>query len=197
MKTKYLKIFFVITLSVSLYGCSSSDEDISKLNNGGSSGSSSSISGSYNIDSITSNVTVDLNNDGFTSTDLFSEIDPDFFSTTAPDLEIKPVVYNNHVENIMSFYLPHPTVTVTTPNKQGSVKFSRNGLGYIFQFDSKTQTISTENNNTAPDPEVYGNMLSVKVISKGKIQAVFKKYYYDFKTVKWIALTITCIYTKI
>ena len=194
MKTNYLKVFFATTLLISLCSCSS-DDTRSKRNNGVS-GSSSSISGSYNLDSITSDVSVDLNNDGFTSTDLLTEIDPEFFSASSLDLEIKPVVYNNHLENIMSFYLPHPNVTITTPNKPGSVKFSRNGIGYVFAFDNKTQIISPENSNTAPDPDVNGDMISVEVISKGKIQAVFKKYYYDFKSVKWIALTITCIYTK-
>jgi len=194
MKTNYLKTFLAATLFISLCSCSS-DDTKSKGNNG-IGGYSSSISGSYNLESIISNVSVDLNNDGFTSTDLFNEIDPEFFSSTSLDLEIKPIVFNNHLENIMSFYLPHPNVIITTPGKPGSVKFSRNGLGYVFDFDNTTQTISPENTNTAPDPEVAGDMVSVKVISKGKIQAVFKKYYYDFKSVKWIALTITCIYKK-
>jgi len=194
MKTNYLKLLFTTAMVISLCSCSS-DDTRTKRNNGVS-GSSSSIIGSYNLESITSDISVDLNNDGFDSTDLFNEIDPSFFSSTSLDLEIKPVVYNNHLENIMSFYLPHPSVTITTPNKPGSVKFSRNGLGYVFAFDNKTQIISPESTNTTPDPEIAGNMISVKVISKGKIQGVFKKYYYDFKTAKWIALTITCIYLK-
>ncbi len=197
MNTTLLKVLSAAVFFISLSGCSNGDDGSGSKRNNGIGGPSSSLGGSYNITSMVANMFVDLNNDGVMSDDLFTEIDPAFFDPENPELIIKPVLYNNQLEEMMSFYLPHSTVTVASPNNPGSVKFSRNGIGYIYQFDNNTQSISIENNNTSTDPSVYGNMENITVISQNRLKAVFTKYFYDFASVKWQLLTITCIYTKI
>lgn len=194
MKTTLLKISFITALFISLSGCSSSDDTAGSGRNNGSS-SSSSLAGSYNLIAMTSDMEVDLNNDGNISNDMFLEVDASFFDTSS-ELVIKPVIYNNNLEEIMSFSLPHSNVVVSTPDNPGSVSFTKSGLGYIFQFNKTSQTITLENNDPNRDPAVYGAMESVKLLSPGKLQAVFKKYFYDFAAKKWQMLTLTCVYIK-
>lgn len=192
MKASLLKVLLAIAFFSSIYGCSSSEED---RGNKPSTSSSSSIGGSYNLVSMTSNIEVDLNDDGIVSTDLLTEIDPAFFNSGAPELEIKPTIVNNQLMPMMSFYLPFPKLNFTTPGKpHGAVSYVRSGLGYYYQFDNATQTI-TINNNASNG--VYGNVDNVQVAGKNTLKAVFNKNYYDFATAKWITLKITCIYKKI
>lgn len=197
MNTTLLKVLSATVCIISLYSCSNGDDGTGSKRNNGIGSSSSSLGGSYNITSIESNIYVDLNNDGITSTDLFNEIDPSYFDSANPELIIKPVLYNNQLKEMMSFYLPHSTVTVPSQNNPGSVKFSRNGVGYIYQFDKNTQAISIEDSGTATDPSVYGHMENITVLGPNMLQAVFTKYFYDFSTTQWQILTITCIYTKL
>ncbi|MCO6148580.1 hypothetical protein [Flavobacterium sp. NRK1] len=194
MKASLLKALFITFFFASLSSCSNGIDSDGKNPNGN--GTSSSLSGSYNIISMMSDLSVDLNNDGYSSNNLMEEIDPAVFDSSLPELEIKPVVYNNQIEDLMSFYLPHSTVTVSTPNKPGSAKFTRNGLGYVYKFDKNTQTVSIEDNDVNQDPAIYGHMESVTVIGNNKLKAVFTKYYYDFSSTQWRLLTITCIYIK-
>jgi hypothetical protein len=193
LKTLLLTVFFV-----SAYSCGTSEDGSEGIGKGGNGGSSSTLGGKYNIISMVSDISVDLNNDGVSSTNLFTEIDPAVFSTEIPELEIKPVVINNQLENMMSFYLPHSNVTATTPNTPGSVKFTKTGLGYIYEFDDSTQIISVEDNTpTGGQPGVYGHMETIQVVGTNQLKAVFTKYYYDFSVPGWKLLTITCTYIKI
>lgn len=196
MKASLLKALLITFCFAPLCSCSNGTESGNDALNGKPT-SSSSLSGSYNIISMVSDISVDLNNDGFASTDLFNEIDAAVFDISIPELEIKPVLYNNELENLMSFYLPHSTVTTSTPTNPGSVKFSRNGLGYIYEFDKNTQKITIEDNDLNQDPAVYGHMESINIIGYNQLEAIFTKYYYDFSTKSWKLLTITCLYIKI
>lgn len=192
--TALLRPLFLVLLFSMLTGCNSSDDSTSgAINTGGS--STSSIAGSYNMVSMNSDIAVDLNNDGIQSTNLFDEIDASFFSSTNPELEIKAVFINNQLKDMVNFYLPHPTVTVNTPTKPGTVNFTRGGLGYTLSFNSSNQAIQINKDNTPPSS--LGDVTSVEVVSKNILKAVFKKYYYDFLTSEWKLLTITCIYNKI
>jgi hypothetical protein len=193
LKTLLLTVFFV-----SAYSCGTSEDDSNGLGDGGNGGSSSTLGGKYNIISMVSDISVDLNNDSISSTDLLTEIDPAVFSTSIPELEIQPVVINNQVENMMSFYLPHSNVSAVTPTNPDGINFTKTGLGYIYEFDDSTQIISVEDNTpTGGQPGVYGHMETIEVIGNNQLKAVFTKYYYDFSVPGWKLLTITCIYTKI
>lgn len=196
MNSNLLKTLLVTVFFVSAYSCGTSEDGSEGLGSVGNGGGSSKLGGSYNIISMVSNISVDLNNDGVSSFDLLTEIDPEVFSTTIPELEIKPVVVNNQLEDMMSFYLPHSNITGATPTTPQGVKFTKTGLGYFYEFDDSTQTISVEN-NSGGQPAVNGHVETVTVIDGNKLQAVFTKYYYDFSVESWKLLTITCIYKKI
>jgi len=196
MKAKTLfKALLGTVFFISLTGCGSSGSDDSTGGNKGIGSSNSAIGGSYHIISMISDKGVDLNNDGLISTDLLNEIDPSFFDPNSPELVINPVIYNNQLEEMMNFYLPHPTVTVNTPGKLGGVKFTRNGLGYIYNIDENTQDINI--NKGGMGSTATGIMNSIKVTGKNTLQAILQKDYYDFSTAKWQLLTITVIYRKV
>lgn len=196
MKAKTLfKALLGTVFFISLTGCGSSGSDDSTGGNKGIGSSNSSIGGSYHIISMISDKVVDLNNDGLASADLMDEIDPSFFDPNSPELVINPVIYNNQLEEMMNFYLPHPSVTVNTPGQIGGVKFTRNGLGYIYNIDNSTQDINI--NKGGMGSTATGIMNSIKVTGKNTLQAVLQKDYYDFSTAKWQLLTITVIYRKV
>lgn len=192
MKASLLKVLFAITFFSSIYSCSSSEETEQKK----STASSSSIGGSYNIISMISDIAVDLNDDKILSTDLLTEIDPEYFKSEIPELEIKPTVVNNELIPMMSFYLPLPKLNFTTPGKpHGAVQYTRSGLGYAYEFNNDTQTITINNNSGSNG--IYGNINDVKVTGKNMLTAWFSKSYYDFATASWKTLKITCTYRKI
>lgn len=195
MKTiTLLRSLFTAAIFISLSSCGTSASDDST--GGKTVGSSSSvIGGSYHMISMTSDISVDLNNDGMISKDLLTEIDPSFFDPKNPELVIKPVIYNNQIEDLMSFYLPHANISTTNPNVTGGVSFSRNGLGYIYNIDTSTQVINVDKNEH--DSTSVGIMQNIEVAGKDMLKAVFTKSYYDFNSRKWLLLTITCVYKKI
>jgi hypothetical protein len=193
MKATLLKALFLAGFFISLTGCSK-DESVS-----GKSSSSSSLSGSYHLVSMTSNVSVDLNDDGILSTNLLLETDPGVFSPNKADLEIKPTVYNNELVQLMSFYLPHPTMSYTKPDKpEGVVDYTLKGIGYEYEFNSNTQQITINKDGELPGPVPDAGRLDTIVVNgTNKLEAVFTKNYYDFAIAHWRQLTITCEYTEI
>lgn len=194
MKTITLfRTLFTTAIFISLSSCGTSASDDSTGGSGVGS-SSSAIGGSYHIVSMTSDKSVDLNNDGDSSIDLLTEIDASFFDPDSPELVIQPVILNNQIEEVMNFYLPHSNVISNVPGS-GSVNFTRNGLGYVYNIDKDTQTINVDPN--AQTPTSYGTMESIVISGKNMLKAVFQKDYYDFSTTQWQLLTITCVYKKI
>lgn len=189
-----LRTLLVTVLFVSAYSCGTSEDGSEGLGVGGNGNSSSTLGGKYNIISMVSDVSVDLNNDGISSTDMLTEVDPEVFNTEIPELEIKPVVVNNQLQEMMSFYLPHSTITSNTPSTPGGVKFTKTGLGYIYEFDQSTQAISIHEDSPS---NVNGHIVEIKVLANNNLRAVFTKYYYDFNVPGWKLLTITCVYKKV
>lgn len=190
MKAILLKLLCVSAALAGLCGCGSDDGD-------GSSGSKGApeIAGKYTLVSMRSNISVDLNNDGVLSTNLLTEIGESDGSTQS-DLEIKPVFVDNKLVQLMSFYLPHPTLSFDDPQEpEGSVKYTPRGLGYEYEYNNATNEITVDNGNPGSVPS-SGQLDTVEVSGANQLQAVFEKYYYDFAINEWRLLTITCSYVR-
>lgn len=195
MNTTLLKVLFATVFFISITGCGSSEDGSEGLGSAGNGGSSSSnLGGSYNIISMIADISVDLNNDGVKSTDLLTEVDPAVFNTAMPELEIKPVLFNNQLEEMMSFYLPHSNISMISPSNPKGVKFTRSGLGYLYDYNKDTQSISVQ--NQGQNNSITGHMEDIRIVGNNKLQAIFTKSYYDFFVNDWVVLTITCVYTK-
>lgn len=190
MKASVLKLLFLSASFISLYGCGNDD--------GTSSGSKSTpeIAGKYVLVTMTSNISVDLNNDGLLSVNMLTEID-DNTPEGQTDLEIKPVFVDNELVQLMSFYLPHPTLTFDDPKQpEGVVKYTPKGLGYEYEYNNDTNVITVDNGNNTGNVPSSGQLETVSVISGNQLIATFEKYYYDFAINEWRLLTITCRYTR-
>jgi hypothetical protein len=186
MKTSLLKLFFAALFLTGFTSCSKDD---------GADGDTSELAGEYIIVSMTSNIPVDLNNDGIASTNLMDELGAAIANAESPDLEIKPVLLDNELVQVMSFNLPHPNVDLSQPDMP-TVEYSVEGMGYQYKYDKSTNKITVEgagNNGPVPAP---GRLETIEVTEEGDLDAVITKYYYDFATGKWIQLTITCEYEQ-
>ena len=186
MKAPLLKIFLAALFITGFTSCSNDD---------GAAEDTSELAGEYTIVSMTSNIPVDLNNDGIASTNLMDELGEAIANAESPDLEIKPVLLDNELVQVMSFNLPHPTIDLSQPNMP-TVEYSTKGMGYQYEYDKRTNEITVEGaGNTGPVP-VPGRLDTIEVTEEGDLDAVITKYYYDFATGKWIELTITCEYEQ-
>lgn len=191
MKASALKLLFLSASFIGLSGCGNDD-------GAGDSEGTPEIAGSYELVSMRSNISVDLNNDDILSKDMLSEIGEGTPSSSQQsDLEIKPVFVDNKLVQLMSFYLPHPTLTFEDPKKpEGTVKYTSKGLGYQYQYDNNTNDITVDlpqNQGTVPSS---GQLETITVIESNELEATFEKYYYDFSINNWRLLTITCRYNR-
>ena len=185
MKAPLLKLLFAALFLTGLTSCSKDD---------GADGNTPELAGEYTVVSMTSNIPVDLNNDGIASTNLMDELGAAIANAQSPDLEIKPVLLDNELVQVMSFYLPHPTIDFSQP--MPTVQYSLKGMGYQYEYNKRTNEITVEGaGNNGPVP-VPGRLETVEVTEDGNLDAVITKYYYDFATGKWIELTITCEYEQ-
>jgi|GEM_PF-5881311 len=186
MKAPLLQLIFTALVFTGLISCSK--EDSAEDN-------ASELAGEYALVSMTSDIAVDLNNDGIASTNLLDELGPGVLNTGSPGLEIKPVLLDNELVQVMSFFLPHPKVDFNLP--EPAVEYSIKGIGYQYEFNKQTNKITIDNGD---DPigtvTATGNLVNIEVAGEGALDAVIIKYYYDFATDTWILLTISCGYEQ-
>lgn len=186
MKLTLLRLFLATLFLTGFTSCSKDD---------GAEENSPELAGEYTIVSMTSNIPVDLNNDGIASTNLMDELGEAIANTNNPDLEIKPVLLDNKLVQVISFYLPHPTIDLSQPDMP-TVEYSVNGMGYQYQYDKRTNEIKVEGAGVSGPVPPPGRLETIEVTAEGALDAVITKYYYDFATDSWIQLTITCEYEQ-
>ena len=186
MKAPLLKLLFAALFLTGVTSCSKDD---------GADGNTPELAGEYTVVSMTSNIPVDLNNDGIASTNLMDELGAAIANAQSPDLEIKPVLLDNELVQVMSFYLPHPTIDLSQPNMP-TVQYSVKGMGYQYEYNRNTNQITVAGAGGSGPVPVPGRLETIEVTEDGDLDAVITKYYYDFATGKWIELTITCEYEQ-
>ena len=185
MKASLLKLSLAALFLAGFTSCSKED---------GAEESSTELAGEYTLVSMTSDVPVDLNNDGIASTNLMDELGG-AINGENPDLEITPVLLDNELVQVINFYLPHPTVDLSQPNMP-TVEYSIKGIGYQYEYNKETNKITVEGAGSSGPVPAPGQLETVEVTEEGDLGAVIIKYYYDFATGKWIELTITCEYEQ-
>lgn len=186
MKAPLLNIFLAALFITGFTSCSNDDS---------ASEDTSELAGEYTIVSMTSNIPVDLNNDGIASTNLMDELGEALANADTPALEIRPVLLDNELVQVMSFNLPHPNVDLSQPNTP-TVEYSMKGMGYEYEYDKRTNQIIVEGAGSAGPVPAPGRLETIEVTQEGDLDAVITKYYYDFATDSWIQLTITCEYEQ-
>lgn len=176
---KNLKLTLLLTVTISFFACENDDSESSL----------SLISGFYQIESMTSKDSVDLNGDGVKSTNLKTEIDH-YFNNQAHDLEIRPNHTNDTQFKLISIYFPEPNLSFEFPGSpEGYVEFAKNSVGYQYEFDNNEfQLMPSENE--------FIEVIGFELINDVSIQSTIRKSYYDFEIPDWRMLEIEISYTK-
>jgi hypothetical protein len=148
--------------------------------------------GRYKFVSMTSDVAVDLDNNGVTSTDMMSEI-PYYFNDYSTDLIIR-----NNLFNSADFYLPHCNVYFDYPSEpNGFTEFSNCGFSYEIKYRKNTGAIDIIiPENTEQYREEFGTPLSLERLGEYKLRATIHKQYYDYNSAAWKWLRVTAEYYR-
>ncbi len=190
MKTKiYLGISLLIAL---LSACTTNDEKSEQT---------LPIAGYYKVRSMTSNIAVDINDDGHASNNMLDEMS-DFFELSHRhyyDLEIKHNQYTQSKSKLIDFKLPHMNMYFEYPSTpQGFNTYTNSGPHYLFEYDYKKKVIHLNvpefSNQSGED---FGRADHVDVVNDDTINATVKKKYYDFRTAQWVELTLDIKYYKV
>jgi|GEM_PF-2162570 len=159
------------------------------------------IAGYYKVRDMTSDVSVDINDDGYASTNMMDEMS-DFFDISYRqyyDLEIKHNQYAGSSAKLMDFRLPHMNMYFEYPSApQGFNTFTNSGPVCLFEYDYKNSAIRLDvpelGNQSGED---FGRAEHVDVVNNENINATVIKKYYDFRTAQWVELTLNIKYYKV
>ena len=162
-----------------------------------------SIAGYYKVESMVSDIEVDLDNDGIVSTNVMREISQvDYNFSNPPYLEIRPTKYNDTRRQHIYIPFPDPRLTFAFPSSpNGLVTFLRNelnGRGYGYEYDENTKVIHIDRTNLKEEEEdLQGKLIDIKVIGKDRLELLVSDNQYDFRTARWVRLQLICTYAKV
>ena len=162
-----------------------------------------SFPGYYKVTKITSNLPVDLNNDGIKTIDLYSEISRPFSTLDGQQLSF----YNfesrsNYAEvkapnagKFIDFNFPHQYINYLNNDNPYLI-------GYINQFQVYSYNINKNSNITikGTNPEYtnqFGEIESLILEENGKLLVSIKKKVYDFVNRAWQIIKVSVEYSKI
>ncbi|SNR16747.1 hypothetical protein [Tenacibaculum jejuense] len=150
-----------------------------------------SFQGHYEISQMTSDTSVDLNEDGIASTNLLNEIVPYYFENTVYDLEIRPHNYTESDAKLILFSIPHQILLFDDPNDQNSsIDYCKKGFGTSYEFsDNKIQLENFSND--------FITIKNIEILSNDNIKTNIEKEYFDTETENWVKLSIEIVYQKI
>ncbi|MFH6971591.1 hypothetical protein [Flavobacterium petrolei] len=202
MKKLYLQIILFV-LTVLSFSCSKNEDEI-ELND---------FKGFYQISSITSNVKIDLNNDGLKTTDYLQEIKSNYISYNGEIInygynnelnynfaEAQPSEYNvNKNTQFLDIKFPIQRIDSVFQGNDNFVKmnmeYSKIGSSFIYKLSNNNVKIESDPFNQF---EYYNiNNFVINRINKEKFEIFFDFKVYDFTENKWIETKLTAKYIKI
>jgi hypothetical protein len=186
------KTYLGIGLLVALLSACTTNDDVTEQ--------TLPIAGYYKVRSMTSDVAVDINDDGYASNDMMDEMS-DFFELSHRhyyDLEIKHNQHTGSSAKLIDFRLPHMNMYFEYPSTpQGFNTYTNSGPHYLFDYDYKNKAIHLEVSEVSNQSgEDFGRVEQVDVVNDENINATVKKKYYDFSTAQWVELTLDIKYHK-
>ncbi|MGF1636852.1 MAG: hypothetical protein ACFCUU_07245 [Cyclobacteriaceae bacterium] len=160
-----------------------------------------SIAGLYTIESLVSEVEVAIGNNRITSRDLMEQIEG--FSYKTSFLVIRPNFTTDKNDNykLITIPIPHPNITIHEPNSTDSFVIftnnSLNGIGYTYEFNESTKTITLiRPANHQETEKEWGRLEEIHVVDDNTLKSIVTKKYYDFNSAEWKDLNITAIFKK-
>jgi hypothetical protein len=188
-------IFLLITLAA--MSCSTDNVDSPENN----------LSGYYEITSIQSDVSVDLNNDGEKSKDIFSEIASTYhtldgnpvsfydFSSHSSLLEVRPLKNTTNDAKLISFNLPAQEIDYLTNGTPYLMFYIQNIHLYRYEFIENSNTIKLIDSN--PDFNDNVNFNSLELTGNNDLKLKFTNLTFDFVELDWIETNMTAIFKKV
>lgn len=159
------------------------------------------ISGYYKVKSISSNVAVDMNNDGVKSADLYSEITApykdsglSFFDFESPQnhMEVRPLPYQSNDAQLISLNIPDQYIL-----ESNSVYFLgeylRSFIAYRYEMEGRSIKLISTN----PAFIENGTLGNFQLMADGNLKLEMSKKLFDFKDVEWKESELTIIYSKV
>lgn len=201
MKTNPLFLFF-ISINVLLFSCSNSENDIDTNN----------FKGLYKIQTISSSLPVDLNNDGLKSNNYLQEIKSDYLLFNGETVNYG---YNNELPS--NFAEARPTKNQTNNTKFLNINFPIQRIDSVFQGNNNYFTINMEyvklktgliykllNNTIEIESDPFNNFnfynisnFEIQRITKDDFKIEFDYSVYDFSDNNWIQTRLTTHYTRV
>lgn len=197
---EYIFKLIIFTLPILIFSCNENDLEINDFK------------GYYKIISISSNLEIDLNNDGLKSLDYLKEIKSDYISYNG---EIYNYNYNNELEQ--NFAEARPTTEQSNNTQfldirfpiqridsifQGGNNFVKTNMEYRRMHTAFIYEINQNNIEIKSDPfnefEFYGiNNFNINRINKIEFEVTFNFKVYDFKENEWIETELKTKYEKV
>lgn len=170
--------------------------------------------GYYKIKSISSNIPIDMNNDGIKSTDYLQEVKSDYILFNG---EVMNFGYDNELRH--NFAEARPTKYQSTNAKYLDIRFPIQKIDSIYQGGNNFITLNMEyikiptflsyslsQNNVEIDSDLYNydqlefynvRNFEIQRISKNEFQIKFDYLVYDFFQNDWIDTNLTAEYIKV
>lgn len=163
------------------------------------------ISGTYMVSKISSNVKVDMNNDGVKTNDMLDEIS--YYNINGSKVlmvnfksnfhaEIRPLNYQNSSAKILDFGFPHQYLfqEKNSINEYVLMDNLKSFVGYEYELKGDKILLNSyigDYNNQ------FGEIISCEKRENNSVVLSIKKWIFDFKDQEWKIIPMEITYQKI
>lgn len=199
---KYLLALSIFTAAAMISSCSNQDDQIE----------TNTFKGIYKIESISSSVDIDLNNDGLQTVDYLQEIKSDHISY---DGEVVNFGYNNDLNQ--NFAEASPTSQQINTTKFLNIQFPIQTIDSVYQggetfaiMNAEYRNLNTafiyklKNSNVEIESDPFNQFeftgiknFQINRINQNEFETIFDFKIYDFKEGDWILTTLRTSYKKV
>lgn len=180
-----------IFLVVVLFAMSCSPDNVDSFEN--------KLSGYYEVISMQSNVSVDLNNDGVKSRDIFFEIASPAghwdFNFPGNYLEVRPLKNSSNGGKLMLFNLPGQYIDYLSNGTPFLSMYVNTFINYSYEFNKNSNFIRLINNN--PDYYENGSLNTLELLDNGELKLELTKRTFDFVSLDWIDVKMSVVFRKV
>jgi hypothetical protein len=192
-----MKKTVIIALLVLTFGCSDSHVDTFE----------NYLSGYYKVVAIDSDTSVDMNNDGLKSRNLFEEISGPYstpngerlsfynFSSPPNYMEVRPLKNTVNDGKLITVNFPHQYIDQLTNGDFFLMTYLNTFMYYSYEFTENRKQIKLINNN--PSYIKDGVLNSLELYPNGELELKLTKPVFDFVDRQWIEVRITAFYQKV
>lgn len=159
--------YLLVLLMLGLFSCESEPETPPRF-----------FYGNYNLQSVTLDTAVDLNNDALSSNNFLEEIDgvSTVINTrlTLVEEEIDEMVFSIFTSNVL-----------TTNNNVPIIRFGSESVRLLVAFDELSDTFEILNNSNAPTNS-SGEILAINLLDQLTLELEITKSVYDYGINDWV-----------